>query len=63
MRHSTGDILRNDILLDVIAKSGVETYMSIRDNYRPDLSDEEQRKWLVRELYLCQHGTDAGALR
>lgn len=38
------DILRNDILLDVIAKSGVETYMSIRDNYRPDLSDEEAEK-------------------
>ena len=38
------DILRNDILLDVIAKSGVETYMSIRDNYRPDLTDEEAEK-------------------
>lgn len=38
------DILRNDILLDVIAQSGVETYMSIRDNYRPDLSDEEAEK-------------------
>lgn len=38
------DILRNDILLDVIAKSGVETYMSIRDNYRQDLSDEEAEK-------------------
>lgn len=38
------DILRNDILLDVIAKSGVETYMSMRDRYRPDLSDEEAEK-------------------
>ena len=38
------DILRNDILLDVIAQSGVETYMSIRDNYRPYLSDEEAEK-------------------
>ena len=40
------DILRNDILLDVIAKSGVETYMSIRDNYRPDLSDEEAENFI-----------------
>lgn len=38
------DILRNDILLDIIANSGVETYMSIRDKYRPDLKDEEAVK-------------------
>lgn len=38
------DVLRNDILFDVIARSGVETYMSIRDLYCPELPDREAEK-------------------
>lgn len=38
------DVLRNDILFDIIACSGVETYMSIRDQYCPELSDSEAEK-------------------
>lgn len=38
------DILKYDILFDVITKSGVETYMRIRDIYCPDLPDSEAEK-------------------
>lgn len=38
------DVLREDILLDVIVESGVETYMRIRDKFYPELSDEEAEK-------------------
>lgn len=38
------DVLREDILLDVILETGVETYMCIRDKYCPWLSDEEAEK-------------------
>lgn len=38
------DILREDILLDVIIETGVETYLCIRDKYCPRMSDEEAEK-------------------
>lgn len=38
------DVLREDIMLDIIIESGVETYMRIRDRYCPELSDEEAEK-------------------
>lgn len=38
------DVLREDILLDVIVESGVETYMRIRDKFCPELSDTEAEK-------------------
>lgn len=38
------DILREDILLDVIIETGVETYWCIRDKYCPWMSDEETER-------------------
>ena len=38
------DILRNDILTDVITGTGVETYFCIRDRYCPLQSDEETKR-------------------
>lgn len=38
------DVLREDILLDVILETGVETYLCIRDKYCPDMADEEAEK-------------------
>ncbi|HJC10113.1 TetR/AcrR family transcriptional regulator [Blautia sp. An81] len=38
------DILREDILLDVLIETGVETYICIRDKYCPWMSDEETEK-------------------
>lgn len=38
------DILREDILLDVILETGVETYLCIRDKYCPDMPDGEAEK-------------------
>lgn len=38
------DILREDILLDVIIETGVETYMCIRDRFCPWISDEETER-------------------
>lgn len=35
------DSLREDIFFEVIAQSGNETYMSIRDKYKPELDDEK----------------------
>lgn len=35
------DILREDILLEVIASSGLKTYRCIRDKYCPEMSDKE----------------------
>lgn len=35
------DILREDIMLDVIASSGLRTYIRIRDKYCPEMSDQE----------------------
>lgn len=37
------DALREDIFFEVIAHSGNETYMRIRDKYRQDLDDEKAR--------------------
>lgn len=38
------DILREDIMLDVIASSGFNTYMCIRDKYCPEMSDQETQR-------------------
>lgn len=38
------DSLRDDILMEVIIRSGSETFLSIRDKYQPDLSDETARQ-------------------
>lgn len=38
------DILREDIMLDVIAASGFKTYMCIRDKYCPEMSDQEVQR-------------------
>lgn len=38
------DILREDILLEVITSSGFHTYMCIRDKYCPDLGDQKTRR-------------------
>lgn len=38
------DILREDIMLDVIASSGFNTYMCIRDKYCPEMSDEKTQQ-------------------
>ncbi|WP_294146389.1 TetR/AcrR family transcriptional regulator [uncultured Clostridium sp.] len=38
------DILREDIMLDVIASSGLRTYTCIRNKYCPDMSDQEIKR-------------------
>ncbi len=38
------DILREDIMLDVIASSGLRTYTCIRDKYCPEMSDQEIKR-------------------
>ena len=38
------DILREDIMLDVIAFSGLKTYKCIRDKYCPEMSDQEMER-------------------
>lgn len=38
------DILREDIMLDVIAASGLRTYACIRDKYCPEMSDQELKR-------------------
>lgn len=38
------DILREDIMLDVITSSGLRTYTCIRDKYCPEMSDQEIKR-------------------
>lgn len=38
------DSLKEDIFFDVIAKSGIDTYMMICKKYRPDISKEEAKR-------------------
>lgn len=38
------DILREDIMLDVIASSGLRTYTCIRNKYCPEMSDQEIKR-------------------
>lgn len=38
------DILREDIMLDVIASSGLRTYTCIRNKYCPNMSDQEIKR-------------------
>lgn len=53
------DMLRDDILLEVIVHSGTETYRSIRDRYCPGMSDEkvEDMSWYGNYISISMERT------